>query len=139
MIRGRIRVIAVPATAGNVAYTALTPAAGKRWYTLGFYLTLVNDATVANRTVFAYREVTAGTLRLCSARYTGSLAASVTGYWSLGGRSGMTTGASRDGYVHEHDPQVETLGYGERWYIGVANGVAGDSYSGRIVILEVDD
>ncbi len=125
----------VPATAGNIIYS-FVPGTGLRWRIHRMRITLVNDATIANR-IFRYRfynTVGAGQ-ETQTTLSSGNITASQTQF------CGMTT--AHDGtdvlendfmIVHLHEPYVidEAMSVS----IDIVNGVAGDSYSGYAVIEE---
>jgi len=137
MFPGGKRVVkAIPATAGNVI-TNLSPGAGKRWLILREIITLVNDATVANRAIeVVFTDGTNITERLCS---TNSVLASETKILSLGeARIVQATSLSQDGTHMYVGINPILLDSNDQLRITIKNGVAGDSYSGFLVVLEID-
>lgn len=130
---GRLRHIAVPATAGNVA-TNQTPGSGKRWKVLSFRFTLVADVTVANR----YLNVCmySGTEILGTSYNSVVCVASATKRLSgIGGFAPTGAGMSEDAVVWM-DPESWILEGTDILKINVAAGVAGDSYSGVFTVLD---
>jgi hypothetical protein len=134
---GKLRHVAIVATAGNVA-AGKTPTASKRWLVIGGYIRLVNDGTVANRYI---------TLEVLN------VAAKAR---AIGNSPAITAGQTRDldfgeGKVTENASLGDSA-YGQN-YLGhdpilvdgtdvfnvrVAGGVAGDSYTGIVTVLEMD-
>jgi len=133
---GRLRHIAVPSTAGNLVYTALTPGSGFRWMLLYARLKLITDATVANRTLnIVPRDGSSNSLT--SPRMSAVITASLTAYLSLVGSIGLIAGSYQDGSVFAIDPFSMIIEGSDFFQIDVSNGVAGDAYSGFITVLEV--
>lgn len=127
----------VTATAGN-SNKSWSPAAGKRGYLLDARLTLVADATVASRKIRIYKQVTTGPV---------TLGATIIGPATA---AGETKVLGVDGWVVAYslsptdvdgsamiNPAQFSVGSDERLYIDVLNGVAGDSFSGIVRILEL--
>lgn len=126
----------IAATPGNVA-TSIIPSAEIRYQLLGFKITLVADATVANRYIrFGKRQVTtgynpAGTVDggAVAASQTKTLAAGPWGFVVTGGFTRVDTAyAGLSG--------LWLVTYELQGYIDIEGGVAGDSYSGDIELLE---
>ena len=136
--KGRLRRITIPATAGNVAYAALSPAAGFRWKLLALQVTLTCDATVASRLILTYPRTAAG-LYLSTVRYSVAITASQTKKYFFTSRIGQTGSGTFEGTVFEIDPAGEQLAAGEQLYLAVSNGQAGDSYSGILTVLEMPE
>ena len=138
---GAVRRNTISATAGNVA-TNLTPAGGsfrsKRWKILRGTLTLTCDATVANR--FLTLTVTDGTNIVENLAYSALIIATQTYIMNLGEiryNVGMIPGGGggslAQGYLGVQGLYLEGS---DQLRITVASGVAGDSYSGYLEVLE---
>lgn len=127
----------IAATAGNVQ-TDLTPGAGKRWLVIGGHIRLVNDGNAANRQIM---------LKVMNA---------LVDSRAIGATTAITAGQTRDlDFGEGRAAQTAALGnpsYGQ-FYLGIAPtlvdgtdifnvtilaGLAGDSYSGDITLLEID-
>lgn len=123
----------IPATAGNVIYNA-SPGTGKRWVVLRGIITLVTDATVVDRRVNL--SITDGTNVIERLGFTtAAITASLTYTHCIGeviAVSGWTLANNAyigiQGLILEGPDQLR---------ITVQNGVAGDSYSGYLVVLEL--
>jgi len=131
---GRRVIKTISATAGNVV-TDLSPGDGKRWLVLFGRITLTTDATVANRKISYYLRDGSGDTNFLGA--SNAIPENSTGVFNL----------------HQHYEKSSNVGEGGEDHIGVglilledsdqlritiSNGQAGDSYSGKIVVLEVD-
>jgi hypothetical protein len=125
---------AIPATAGNAVYN-LSPPSGKRWLVLRGRITLVNDATVANRQIRI--EVTDGTNITEVIGRGSAIAGSATGHLSIGElnyQKGVTVGHADD-YIGLNPPVL--LEDADQLRITIDAGVVGDSYTGHFVVLEL--
>ncbi len=132
---GAIRNIVVPATAGN-APTTLTPGNGKRWRLLRSSLYLTCDVTVANRYLRLQPRTGGGVVSgpiLVSAVVVASagVVLSISPVLVLSG--GSIAGS------HFGIGQSFLFGPTDQIYIDVTAGVAGDSYSGIITVLEASE
>lgn len=131
---GNLRTIEIAATAGNVV-TNKSPGTEKRWVFLYGRIVLVNDATVANRNVGM--DITDGTNILCKLGSSGNITAGQTKGVSWQPIATVVTAVMGDdnnigitkGTIIEGADQLR---------ITVAAGVAGDSYSGFLRVLEID-
>lgn len=137
MFQGGRRVTkTIPATAGNVAYN-LSPGAGKRFILLRGRLGLVADVTVANRKF--YLQLTDGTN--ITARFlnnTTAITASQSKGISLLEEVSHIGGEVGIGDLAAIGIGRQILEGADQLKIGVDGGVAGDSFSGYIVVLEID-
>ena len=134
---GELKTITIAATAGNVT-TNKTPGTTKRWRVLYGRITLVNDATAANRNILP--SVTDGTNVLCTFLGSKNITAgqtsdmSISPLHSLASSSGGGT-VLQDG-THGDIPEPLIIEGSDQFRISINNGVAGDSYSGYIRVLE---
>ena len=132
----RRRIIPIPATAGDVAYT-LSPSCGKKWKILRAYITIVCNATSVTR-------------------FFGWMVTDKDGNITEWLGQGHDITASQSGYsclccVHElinakFDVDVDGIGINDLVLVGdeklqlmLGSGVAGDTYSGYVVVLESKD
>lgn len=133
---GRHTVVHIAATAGNVA-TSIIPSSEIRYLVLGYKITLVCDATVANRYIrVGKRQITTG-YNPCGTADGGAITASQTKTLAAGDYGLVVTGGFTridTAYVGINFPILWT--YEVQGYIDIEGGVAGDSYSGDIEILE---
>lgn len=135
---GKRKTVEIAATAGNVV-TNLSPGAGKRWLVLHGSLILTNDATAADR--IAIMEVTDGTDITEEICYSGNITASQVGHLNFGEARivASLTLSSLAGNVKMYVGTAPILLEGvDQLRIRFYNGVAGDSYEGFIVVLEID-
>jgi len=132
---GRYRTVPVPATAGN-AQVNLTPTAGKRWLVLRGRITCVNDATVATRNIAL--KCTDGTNPTFTFPFGAAATASTTHYLNFGPfmfNLNCIQESALNAYIGVDALLLEGA---DLFQIGVVNGVAGDSFSGWVDILEID-
>lgn len=136
---GEIKTITISATAGNVT-SSKSPGASKKWKILYGRIVLVNDATVANRNLNVTLYNTGGT-KIGYDAYATNLAASATGYYVIHGIHGTAQGnanttswATADFYLSGGDCIISGT---DKIQFSVANGVAGDSYSGTLHVIEL--
>lgn len=130
---GELKTITIAATAGNVV-TNKSPGARKRWILQYGIVTLVTDATVANRVIKT--EITDGTNILTQFQQTPNITASLTRALVYNDMrndnadipSGSICMVTIEGKIIEGADQLR---------ITVDAGVAGDSYSGYIRVLEL--
>lgn len=132
---GQKKNLVVSATAGNVI-TNLVPGVGYRWRVLRGLITLTCDATVANR--YIRLQDTDG---VNIVEYLGGstvLTATVVGAINFGksqlGAGVDTRGYTLLGYLTIGDLIIDNL---DELRISITAGVAGDSYSAEIVVLEM--
>lgn len=124
----------IAATAGNVA-TNLTTPAFKRWLCVYGRITLVCDATVATRNI--YLSILYGSNYFTKFLAGGNATASQTKVTSFNDNNNSTVNAiaALDDTTEGLSPFVLFSGFAFR--IQVNNGVAGDSYSGYVMMCEV--
>lgn len=135
--KGDIKYILIPATAGNVEYNITPNEKNRRWMILDLQLIFVADATVADRKVNIEPQNLAGDKIGHGFQNTNAFTASATR------RIGLTRDFTR--LVDVTMVTVNALGEGtwiiqkeEKINISVTAGVAGDSYSGWIRVIEVE-
>ena len=136
---GKLLSVTIAATAGNVT-TNKTPGSGKRWKLLSGTITLVADGNAANRRIQLF--VTDGTDVI---GYLGQSDADITATqtstidiqpfstpvnWDLG-RVGVTL---RSALVISGDQFLEGA---DQFRVSIAAGLAGDSYSGTLRVMEL--
>jgi len=132
---GKRVVKTIAATAGNVA-TNLSPGTGKRWLLLFGRVTLVNDSTVATRYLtFATTDGTNLTQRFPILNL--GQAKDLTYFYSLHQHLSHIGGSGIEN-LHLGIGTHIILEGADQLRISVTSGVAGDSYSGSIVVLEID-
>lgn len=134
-LAGRLKTITIAATAGNVVSNS-SPGTGKRWLVLYGRITVVSDATAANRYPQTY--LTDGTNQLVSlGRNSTAFTASETKVLSY--RSGSGTGINVTvNHALVTLPVPCVLEGADQFRISILGGVAGDSFSGFLRVLEVD-
>jgi len=131
---GRIRKLTISNTAGNVA-TALSPGQGKRWLVLRGNIHISTDATTADRSLNIY--VTDGTNITCYyPKNNTPVTASQTADISFA-NYGNGVDVTRQARGHIGIPNILLEGSDELKLV-IANGQAGDTYNGYVVVLEVD-
>lgn len=135
----RIRNV-INATAGNVV-TNLTPTAGKRWFVLFGNLTLVTNGTAGNRIVTL--QATDGTvITLDIGQNATAIIANLTrivsfAYW--GSRDASHAMVTLEGVnAMITIPTNLILDGVDELRITIQGGLAGDSYFGYVVVLEMD-
>lgn len=130
---GALKTVTIAATAGNVV-TNKTPGAGKRWLVLHGKIILVTNITVANR--YIELHITDGTNILHSLGQHGAVTASLTSRLGFGpAKYILSIAAAYDhGYIGFDPLMIED---DDQLRIVITNGVAGDSYSGYIRVLEI--
>lgn len=148
---GRLRRVAVPATAGNAVYSLqanTNPAIAElRVHLISARITLVADATVASRVIQIRRlnSLATGTSStLGPAIQSSAITASNSGTLSLSSLQ-FITNASTDcnaGGINPDFFSIERTGItGDPtdmcFHISISNGVVGDSFSGTLEILEL--
>jgi hypothetical protein len=128
---------AIAVTAGNVQ-TNLTVPTGKRWKLLYGILTLTTDATVANRFIQVELRDSAGNILtrfpINSAAITDSQTGSID-YLPVAGGANIGTRGNATIYILAESCILDE---GDKLNINIGGGVAGDSYSGYMVVLEED-
>jgi len=132
---GQYVIKTITATAGNVA-TRLAPGVGVRWIVLYGSITLVADGTAANREI--RRHITDTVNILTTFFKTTAITAGQTRTARYGHSNDHTNGAV-DGnfYFVGTNGQPIIVDGGNDIYIDINNGVAGDSYSGYVVVMEI--
>lgn len=136
---GKSKVVVIPATAGNVDYYA-SPGAGKKWQIIGGLITIVTDATVANRYIFMYLYDVTNTATIYKfPTNTTAWTASQTREANMvpvAFAVGHAQQASSSNLLIALTPLCILAGI-QRFYVHFDGGVAGDSYSGCLFVLEV--
>jgi hypothetical protein len=132
---GQEKILVITATAGNVI-TDLSPGIGLRWKILRGRIVLINDATIANRNILF--SVTNGT-NLISELGLG-VVATATQTTVLQMIDGVVPIAGS--LVGQNWPNIGLIGGpvltdADQLRITIVNGVVGDSYSGRVAVLEM--
>lgn len=136
---GKKKQITVSATAGNAVATK-GPGYGKRWIVLSIRVTLVADGNAASRFIILKKDDGTNVV-IVFATHSGAITAGQTSsqQWLKNPFNEVTDHASAPG---ECSPPIG-IGFimlegDDRLNLSIANGLAGDSYSGHIVVLEVD-
>lgn len=133
----RLKTIEVPATPGNSVTTFATPVDGHQYELIGFMMTLVCDATVANRVpYFSVLTNPGGSVAMGYIKVTTAVTASQTKTWAAGRLAGLA-GVSYNSDATAYSPAPLILDSHVTLNYGVTDGVAGDSYSGRILVNEI--
>ncbi len=132
------RELTIPATAGNAAWTSAVPA-GKKWHFLRLKLVVITDATVANRLVVTGFTNSAGLIgkdiAAASAAITASLTRGVIIHDNI--ELSYTPSAGIDGVTYIATVNFGGYGFnGDLVEVGLAAGVAGDSFSGSLLVEE---
>ena len=123
----------IPATAGNVVYN-LSPGLGKRWIIVRGIITITTDVTVADR--YTALSVTDGTRVISDYGYkTAPQAASGASSAYLNQSKRLSSWTEVGGTV---DLSGVILEGNDQLRITINNGVAGDSYSGFVEVMEID-
>lgn len=135
---GRKRTVTIAATAGNVTSNK-SPGAGTRWIVLRGRITVTNDATVASRQIVI--QITNGTVVTEAVGFSAIIAASQTGdldFGEAGAVQGLTLGQDGGFNITNYVQLTNViLDSADQLRILIQNGVAGDSYSGSIEVLEI--
>lgn len=129
----KLRSVPIAVTAGNIV-TNLTAGTNKRWLILYGRVTLVADATVANR--YIEHKITDGTNVLMEGNVNSTaITAGQTRTNNYGLYTNGTASGSNDTWQISfiHDMLIEKA---MQLRFKIAGGQAGDSYSGYIVVLE---
>jgi len=128
----------IAATAGNVV-TNLSPGSGKRWLVLRGTISLDTDATAATR--IPRLEVTDGTNITEALTYGANVIADKIGHLEFG-EIRLVHGVNPGKRVDDTNDYVGIepilLEGSDQLRITIENGVAGDSYEGFVVVLEID-
>lgn len=132
---GQIKTITISATAGNVT-TDETPGATKKWKILYAYFSLVTDATVADRTFNIYITDSSNN-PLTGNVYSAAHVASTTKYYNISPWNISGTNFTVAGNSVTYGMRELIISGTDKMRIGISNGVAGDSYSGRIKVIEL--
>lgn len=133
---GRHYVQSIGSVAGNVAYT-LTPGTEIRLWLLGLRLQLIADATVATRTIRVKRKTTTGDYQFGMCFGLTGITASETKVLASGPGYLVVVGAFTllDTAFAGHGPLL--LDKDHYLHIDVGAGVAGDTLTGYLELLEV--
>jgi len=134
--KGSIEIQTIAATAGNVV-TQKSPSANKVWKILYGVITLVTDATVANR--YIEPIISNGD----SVHYTeflksNAITASQTRNLMLNTGAVLTGAIAAANSFHVSLGDTLIINENMAFEIEIAGGQAGDSYSGYIVVQEID-
>jgi len=130
---GRLVIKTVGSTAGDTV-TNLSPGSGKRWMVLYGRFTLTTDANSGSRHIIF--EITDGTNVIHSLGGSQSIDASSTVNVSLRQNADFINGAV--GQENQIVIGVIILEGSQQFRIRISGGLAGDSYSGYLAVLEVD-
>lgn len=134
---GKYNLETIAATAGNIV-TNLSPGPDKRWLVLYGTLVIDTDGTAANRSFLL--QITDGTNVIHTLCYGATITANQIGYLDMGPtrlQHGVVAGINL-GNVNDYvgaDPFI--VEGNDQLRITVNNGVAGDSYSGYVLVLEI--
>lgn len=121
----------IPATAGNLVTSLANPASGHKYRLIGFQLTLVCDATVANRKIYVTSYANPGGYIIQPQLMTGNITASQTKSMGIGPGLAVTgTPSYTNDWVFSLHYPWEAGSPNSYFACGVSAGVAGDSYSG---------
>lgn len=135
---GQEKTLVISATAGNVI-TSLTPTVGLRWQILRGRVTLVCDGTVANRNIRCFLLDGIGGNITEEHGLSPAIIASATGRLQWGEIVTLLPAAGTPiitwPYLSTARPPI--LSGLDVMEISIGTGVAGDSYSGFIVVLEM--
>ena len=126
----------IAATAGDVV-TNLSPGSGKRWLVLYGMVTIVCNGTAANREVKAV--ITDGTSVIMNLGFNATAFTAGQTRIMLYMAGGGTGNSDEFTNVMTRLPQLCILEAADQLRITVAAGVAGDSYSGYFVVMEIDN
>ena len=129
---GTLKTITIAATAGNVI-TNKSPGAGKRWVVLYGNVVLVTDATVADRRINSI--ITDGTNTLVLLPTTNVIAASLTRTVDFFHGLVLSGAVLQGNFAWSAEGMI--LEGADQFRISITSGVAGDSYSGRMRVLEI--
>lgn len=130
---GKLRHVALAATAGNVVLDTAVPS-GKRWWLLYGQITIVCDAIVDNR--YVRLSLTDGTNEIHRfARNSTAITASQTQIVTYGMYDGAETPG---GLACIPIPSVCVIKASDEIRVTITDGAAGDSYSGTMTVLEVE-
>jgi len=129
---GTLQTETIGATAGNVVFNA-TPGASKRWVLLFGKIILVAHATAGNRAIRV--QLTDGTSVLVEYYQTPDITSGQTRVLNLAGQ-GMDAGNLSG--VNDY---IQSIGYAviegaDQFRIVVGGGIAADSYSGFLRVME---
>jgi len=131
---GRRVIKTISNTAGNVL-TTLSPGSGKRWLVLMGTIRLQTDATTADRSIILRVKDSSNNL-LTTLFRSDSQTASTDSYYYFGPTKYVGSNMDAVTRIAGIDPIL--LDENDKLVIEISNGQAGDTYSGHIVILEVD-
>lgn len=132
---------AIAATAGNVIKN-LSPGAGKRWLVLSGSIAIVTDVNAGNRWLVISK--TDGTNVVEVIAHTAAQPASKTNHIDFGegilgsGTSSMVLGDLADDAQFYFGIRPILIEGSDQLRFTVSGGLAGDSYSGYVTVLEMD-
>lgn len=133
---GLARTLIISATAGDVI-TDLTPGAGKRWLILYGKITLINEASAGNRNIyFLFTDAANNVLMTSLASANIAISATSSLHIGISNAAGITGAISLAGTYIALGSNAYVDGT-NKIRVVISSGVAGDSYSGRIKVLEI--
>lgn len=130
---GRRIVKTISSTAGNVT-TDLSPGSGKRWLVLRGYLTFETGATAGNRYPLIF--ITDGSNNVGKVAAHDVMTENSSGAMIFGEAQSWRTNVDADADMIGIRPIL--LEGSDTLRIRISSGLAEDSYSGYVVVLEVD-
>jgi len=133
-VSGKRRNIAIAATAGN-ATTRLSPGTNKRWLVIRVTITLACNVAVADRYITLFLTDGANVLERLGVN-SAAITASQTKTIDFG--EGRLVSNATFGTDFGVGISPVLLQGSDDIYIQIVGGQAGDSYSGRYTVLEVD-
>lgn len=133
---GQIKAVTIAATAGT-ANADKSPGAYKKWKIIAGAITLVNDATVANRNLILATYNETPTLDGQIYFTMPNLAASATGYYYIKRSATCDTGSTNGGTAYIVIPDGLIINKTGFLRISVGTGKAGDSFSGVLTVIEL--
>lgn len=129
-----MRVLAIPATAGNVTYN-IQPGAGRRWRIHSMMVSLTTDATVADRRIRIHKYDNPSTSNETQMTVYGTTRAASgstsVGIGPVGFLSSATLGGAHAGVAYPIDLDVSMS-----LTVSIEAGVAGDSFTGFVHLEE---
>jgi len=136
MKTGRRLLQSIAATGGDVT-TNLSPGAGKRWKILYGMLTITTDGTVANRQIQVRIMSPTALIHHLMESATRAATGTLAMHFGMGrdGQIGGTLGYTGVNYIPFQEFEIQGT---EQFRIYITAGVAGDSYSGEVMIEETD-
>lgn len=134
---GQVKTITVAATAGN-ATIEISPGTGKKWWFMYGRITVVTDATVADRKMNMQVQNAAGTqiyYKACA--NTTAQTASLTRQYTYAESTGGSAAVASVDLAIIPIPNPFIISETDEISFSVSAGVAGDSYSGFIKVTEL--